>query len=739
MTRYGWRRAAFLWILLAVPPRLVAQGPPERLALQLWRDSLSTIRDTLKLRRLEHTTLEQAKAQRDNPLAHLRRGFVLLRLVETSGSRDVDAAASEFEWAAELRPEWPYPWFGLGLAEALAPDRARAFGGGIWTMFGLDRDRVAGTAFARAIHADPTFVEGLVSFAQTALHQRIGAPLLPALDALRAATTSMAGWHPALLLARGRIERLVGDADSARASFSRAISLSHDPAVAWVELARTLPLTGDTLATERNGPTPVERAYFNAAASDNSEAVEMLRRDIEPIADDSLLRGFDAEHGMARVAWLKQFWAARSAVDLRDPASRLAEHLRRWAMARQSFQLPPFKRRYRWGFELFHSGDSELDDRGIIWLRHGAPATRVVWPRSRPSGRVDPLKTNSGNESWRYARPEGDLVLHFVATDDEADFRLVENALDLDVASDQLSARANEFPGLARLLRAGPNSIYWITEEERLRGRRSVAIATRSDSWERQYTTILRGRAQWLPAGVRDGLPLVHLVYAVDAAALRALPGTGLIPLTVRAVFLDRAGRPTASLDTMQFLERPGQATRFVAVRAEMLVPPGRQLVRLGVEASPSLGAVYPVDSLLVPSISGVSLGVSALLMGKPSQALAWQPTVSDTAWLDAVGIFTSSDTLTVYAELYGVPANSPVVVRLSVRRQRSAFARLFTGGTDALTITEPIGIVASPVVWRRALGLGGLPSGNYLLEFSVEAAGEKVVRRRSLAIRDRE
>ena len=30
-------------------------------------------------------------------------------------------AASEFEWAAELQPDWPYPWFGLGLAEASAP------------------------------------------------------------------------------------------------------------------------------------------------------------------------------------------------------------------------------------------------------------------------------------------------------------------------------------------------------------------------------------------------------------------------------------------------------------------------------------------------------------------------------------------------------------------------------------------------------------------------------------------
>lgn len=738
MNRAGWRSAIFSLIALAATPGLHGQSPPQRLALQLWRDSLSGIRDTTSLQRIDRIALDQARQQRDNPLLHLRRGFVLLRLVELRGGGDIDDAASEFEWAAELEPDWPYPWFGLGLAEALAPNRAGAFAGGLWTMLGLDRDRVAGTAFARSIRADPTFVEGLVSFAQTALQQRIGPPLLPALDALRAATSTMAGWHPALLLERGRIERLVGNADSARSAFARAASLSADPAVALVELARTLPLTGDTVPLTEHGPTPMERAYYAAAGSENSEAVEMLRRDLEPILDDTVLRRFDALHGAARAAWLQEFWGARGAVDLRTSSGRLAEHLRRWAEARHSFMLPPFKRRYRWGFELYRSGDAELDDRGIVWLRHGAPTTRVVWPVSRPGVRVDALKRNSGNESWRYSRPEGDLVLHFVATDDQDDFRLTENALDLDVATDQLERRAHEIPGLARILRATPNSRYWVTEEERLRGRRSVAVATRSDSWERHYDTVLTGRAQWLPAGARDGLPLVHLIYAVDAATLRGVPGTGLIPITVRAVFLDRAGVPTASLDTVQFLERPGPAAKLVAVRAELLVPPGQHLVRLGVEASPTIGAVYPVDSLLVPDVIGPSLGVSALLIGKPSQALAWQPTLSDTAWLDAVGVFAPGDTLTVYAELYGVSATLAPSVRLTIRRQRGALARFFGGDAEAITIAEPIGTGGLPARWRRSIAFGGLPSGNYLLEFSAELGDQKVVRRRALTITDR-
>ncbi|MES2304028.1 MAG: hypothetical protein V4558_00880 [Gemmatimonadota bacterium] len=739
MIRSAGRARLLLLACLLAPAASHGQSPAERAALQQYRDSLATIRDTALLHCMAERALDDAKVARDNPLLHLRRGFVVLRLVEASKRSDIDDAASEFEWAAELRPEWPYPWLGLGLAEALAPNRAGAFAGGLWTMLGLDRERKAGDAFARAVRLDPMFVEGLVSFAQTALQQRIGPPLLPALEAARAATASPAGWHPALLLELGRLERLVGNPDSARKAFVRAVALTRDPSVAWVELARTLPLTGDTLQELTRGPSAVERAYFNAAASDNPESVAMLRRDLEPIVDDSVLRGFDAAHGAARVTWLRQFWAARAAVDLRSPASRLAEHLRRWAIARQQFLLPPFKRRYRWGFELYRSGDAELDDRGIIWLRHGAPAARVVWPRSRPAGRVDPLQANSGNESWRYDRPEGDLVLHFVATDDEDDFRLVENALDLDVALDQLQRRADEFPGLARLLRAGPNSIYWITEEERVRGRRSVAVATRTDSWERQYPTLLAGHAQWLPAGVRDSLPLVHLVYAVDAAALRALPGAGKVALTVRAVFLDRKGVPTATLDTVQYLDRPTAEARMVALRAEVVVPPGRQLVRLGVEATPTVGAVYPVDSLVVPSVGGQGLSASALLLGRPSQALPWQPTPRDTAWLDVLGVYAPQDTLTVYAELYGETRLRDAAIRLTIRRQRGGLARLLGGRGEEITIRESLGDVVSPVHWRRAVALGGLAPGSYLLEFSVESAGEKVVRRRGVTIRDRE
>src|SRR5690606_32548179 len=128
---------------------------------------------------------------------------------------------------------------------------------------------------------------------------------------------------------------------------------------------------------------------------------------------------------------------------------------------------------------------------------------------------LNPLTKSYGSESWRYDRPDGTMTLHFIAREDPQDYRLVPSPAELDVAGDQLALRAHELPGLARMLRAGDASIGWVSEDVRRNGLASMAIATRSDSWERGYRDVLSGRAQWLAAGVRDGKPLVHIVYAI--------------------------------------------------------------------------------------------------------------------------------------------------------------------------------------------------------------------------------
>src|SRR6266566_8123067 len=181
-----------LFVLLALPVslalRLTAQSPTERAAIEALRDSLARVTDSLSLKRLEAAMIQVAKQHRDDPLVHVRLGFIAHRLGETANTKShYDDAAGEFEWAAELRPDWPYPWYGLGLAELAIGEHSSMALENIRQMLGKDYLSKAAKAFARAAEADPAFASAVVDLANTALTQRIRPRLEVALAAVRLA------------------------------------------------------------------------------------------------------------------------------------------------------------------------------------------------------------------------------------------------------------------------------------------------------------------------------------------------------------------------------------------------------------------------------------------------------------------------------------------------------------------------------------------------------------------------
>src|SRR2546430_1029446 len=101
-------------LLLAV----LVQSPADRASIESLRDSLALLQDSVALARLEASTIQLAKQRRDDPVVHLRLGFLAYRLAEITKTKShYDDAAGEFEWATALRPDWPYPWDGSGLSE----------------------------------------------------------------------------------------------------------------------------------------------------------------------------------------------------------------------------------------------------------------------------------------------------------------------------------------------------------------------------------------------------------------------------------------------------------------------------------------------------------------------------------------------------------------------------------------------------------------------------------------------
>ena len=234
--------ALFSLLLLAASPAapLRAQAAPDRAALEQLRDSLAGTSDTFALRRLEQATIARAKVDRDNALLHLRLGFIAYRLGEIGNAKShYDAAAEEFQWASELQPDWPYPWYGLGTAELAVGENPSPVVENLQQWLHKDYLSKAATAFAKAALADPSFAQATVDLATTALSQRIGPRLDVALAAVRQAAASPAGATPTLQLMRGRVEREVGDVDSALAGFQAYLALGGDSGIGYLELART--------------------------------------------------------------------------------------------------------------------------------------------------------------------------------------------------------------------------------------------------------------------------------------------------------------------------------------------------------------------------------------------------------------------------------------------------------------------------------------------------------------------
>ncbi len=137
-----------------------------------------------------------AKAERNNAVRHLRLGFLSLRIGELGGQSHYDDAASEFQWAIDLQPKWPYAWYGMGLAEYGVGDSQVSFVTGLKTMLGKDALTRSAVAFAKSAEVDPAFVRGLVDLANTALRQRVNIKLGVALDALRRAGSTPARDDP---------------------------------------------------------------------------------------------------------------------------------------------------------------------------------------------------------------------------------------------------------------------------------------------------------------------------------------------------------------------------------------------------------------------------------------------------------------------------------------------------------------------------------------------------------------
>ncbi len=719
-----------LAVALAVAPPLAAQEPADRAALERFRDSVGGTVDSTGLLALEKRLIDQAKAERGNAMIHLRLGFLSLRLGDLGGQSHYEDAASEFQWAIDLQPAWPYSWYGMGFAEYGVGDSQISFVTGIKTMLGKDALTRSALAFAKSAEVDPSFDQGLVDLANTALRQRVNIKLGVALEALRRAASTEAAGHPEVLLARGRVEREVGDGDSALAAFQGYLEKGPNRSLGQLEVARTLFLLG-----RFDGVAP----YFEGAAADDSLTVAGYRADLATIASDSVMGEFARTSGQRRADYLKQYWSERDRIELRGEGERLREHYRRLFYARKNFQLTSLNRHYDI-VERYRSGSRDFDDRGIIYIRHGEPSNRASY--AAPG--LEP------NESWRYSRPDGDMIFHFMAREDVQDYKLVESLFDVlgfstalalrgglagsegdPMAQQLLLSREQLAPIYGRLQAAGRISTGRYQTEERQVGQESIALGTTSDSYELRFPDELKVSSEVLAVGRDSTGTQVQIAYAVAGATLEPVMVTRgyLYSVRVRFVATDRLDRVVASLDTTRHFVAPAPVPdgEHLVGRVSVPVPPGRFNYRLAIQQGEEAGILLPTDTIRVGQPTAAALALSDLVLGSRNTNLFWRRSAEDTVVFNPLRTFKKKENMELYYEVEGLSAGTEYTVRIAVRKQGGGgglLRKVFGGGSAQISLkfeeTASFPITST----SRSLKLDKLKPGNYSLEVTVEDDG---------------
>jgi GWxTD domain-containing protein len=698
---------------------LTGQTLTRQTDFQTLRDSLASTADTNKLRAMLRMV------RHSDPL---RAGLVGLRLGELGADPGFSEALSSFRGASRgaRRAE---AWYGLGLAETGRSEWEMRNPLTLGSRVGLRALERAASDYIQAIRAEPGFVAPAVALAAVTVALLDTARLRTARDALRRATAALPIQPAELSLARGRIERAAGSLDSACVIFERYLAVGGNRALGLLELGRT------RLAS---GRADGEAAYYDGASREDDEATAGYRADLALLADTSDLNEFDQLRGTARVAYLRRFWTDRDHLELRAEGERLREHYRRLLFAWTHFPLT-ISRRYYGRRDAYQSGNHEIDDRGIIYIRHGDPDQRL-----RPF-----VFGTMPNESWHYARSEGDLFFHFTAGYDRNgggdlyDYRLVQSILDLHGADDApidqlLLSRQTLSPLYGRMLNWGTNGSAQSRREERHLGTTSIWKGTTTDSYQLRFGSGLVAVADLIAVGRSAGGNLAHFVFGIAAPGTSALPVEGGVayPVRVRLVVLDTRDRAVARLDTMIVVQRREALTRkeYLIGRAELTLPTGLWSYRAALQEGESSGVVLRRDSVAVVSTDGASFSLSDIAMGTTGHAVTWVTQAADTVLLSPTELFSKGAEVEIYYEANGAAARAQYQHQITVLRDDGWQPASKRRPMVSLSFSEE---AADPVIRsRRTVRLEGLKPGSYLVEVRITAPdGSFQVRRRSIRL----
>jgi GWxTD domain-containing protein len=713
---------SYLSLLTAQSQQVFPAGELERL-----NDSLARSTDTAALRTLLRSSKRYHKSHKADLPAALRSGLVALRLGQLRADPGFSEALSSFRQAAKRGSDRPEPWYALGLAEE---------GRSAWEMqnrlnlgsrVGMRALERAAAHHRRALTAEPRFTPAALALSRLTLSLGDTARLTQSLPVLRRAAEASSA-DADVMLAYGRVERAAGRLDAAEAAFRHYLTLHSKRALGHLELARTLLASGSPEG---------EIAYYEGASLADPRTASEYRADLVPLVADSGVAHLVGLTGERLGLALAHFWNNRDHLEFRSQGERLREHYRRLQFARLHFPLT-ISRRFYGRLDAYRSGSIELDDRGIIYIRHGEPSIRL-----RPF-----IYGAMPNETWKYTRADGDLLLHFSSGFDHNgggdlyDYRLVQSILDIRGAADApidqlLLSRQSLSPAYARMLNWGRYGAAHARALERNIGAAGIMVGTTTDSYELQFQRRLGVVADLIAVGRNSTGRLAHFVFGIraDDAVASSVAGEAQYRVRARVVAIGRGDRPVASLDTTLVIRYPRalKAGEFVVGRATLTLPPGRWGYRAVLQQGDSAGVILQRDSVEVAARDRGELELSDLALGVKNRSVAWITDAADTVLLAPSKIFRKGADLELYYEVAGARAGASYRHEITVL---SAEAGKSTRRRPLVALSFEEAAADSLIRSHRTIKLERLKVGSYIVEVKVNGnGGAAETRHRSIRI----
>jgi hypothetical protein len=684
------KSALVLTVVLSGWCHAVSAQASARSIMLAFRDSIGAVRNVTAIRALEHRTLAIAHGDRNDPVIHLRLGFIGLRLGDlTRNSNDYRDAVGEFQWAARLDSTNALAWYGLGMAEF---GRALTVPPAIRNMeAGFLHDPIGAAALdlAKSDRGPAPYPDGIARAALEALRRNTTGWTQFALDVVRDAAGSPGAATHDGVLAHARIEREFGVADSALRVIAEYLKVHPDDPAVLLEQARIRFIGGRT-----DGDVP----WYRGLELADPATLALYRADLAGLTSDTVRRALAQASGAERVREMARFWRTRDELSP-DGAERLRDHYRRLDAAHLAFPLA-----HR---DTVHDVLAAVDIRGITMVRHGKPTAAH---RLKLSG-------IPSNDTWWYEPRDDDSLAYVFAKYPKGDsVRLLPTV-------HQYVTKTIGAPGSHQFVDSARKAIALLAD-------RFVTAGARSpDTWTFGYELALPANLSMTAIGTGPAGPQLQIAYSVA--------GKGIVPersidnfvyrLRLRAVLINSASDVAGAIDTTVLVVRDSWLPddSLLTGRAVITAPAGTYVIRDGLE-SDDVGVVTPRQSVTLATLDSSALTLSGIALGRRSVPIAWRLASGDSAWIDPSLTFPRDEPMELTVQAGGLPPERDVPVELAfVRMPDSATAlraeRTGTvGGGSSIRVDLADHHTRGVATIRRSISLGALKSGWYVVQVRV-------------------